>query len=70
MMFDELFKPIPALILATIAVAIVVLGPVTCAMNDAQQITERTRVACSGDLTDAARSSVCTLALTQRPVRQ
>jgi hypothetical protein len=60
---------ITASIAAILCFGMLIGGPVSCAMQDAQQITERVKAACGGDLDSPSRSSACTLALTQRPNR-
>ena len=41
-----------------LALGTLVAGPVSCSMNQEQNITKRVQAACAGDLgTDAARSS-------------
>jgi hypothetical protein len=60
---------------AGVAVAILLFfgmligGVTSCTMHETAQITKRVKAACTGDLNDAARSSACTLALTQRERR-
>ena len=44
---------------------IIIGGPVSCAINENHEITERIKAACQGDLQESNRSAVCTLALTQ-----
>jgi hypothetical protein len=59
----------PVLVLFAVLGITLVLGPAACAAHDANQITERVRVACAGDLNDAARNAACTIAIMQKPVR-
>ena len=58
-----------AAVAAVLLGAIAIGGPVACSIQEAQQITERVKAACVGDLNEAARSAACTLALMQRPQR-
>jgi len=48
-----------------LVMVLLVVGPVSCAINENHEITERIKAACQGDLQESNRSAVCTLALTQ-----